>query len=522
MQGESDRRMSFHSQQLKNFTSFESGNDLRIFSVPKPNQVQPCGFSQLVEQQSFSMEEAQVVPDFGELIEALNDDKIEELTDNVFESQEQPRIRQSVYQASTEISELPRERIGSSDSEDLEIYLKPCVLTPTPVDRLYSTLDIAETTVFKFPTISLEEQRPKQTNLREILKPERCQADQISSCSEGTVVNRLSTGAVESGFKRFQKPFCFTPHSKTLRYLCDDSQTWGNKYGKAGIGMDLYKVSCESDTSSRDAPIVMTLEAQIPNFPPLQTCKNQSSLPAKVYPHPEIPHESACIQEHVGSYVCLKQEKGYFSEEQLCSLPIPELVTDNFYGNCANSDRLQASQELSRGTESNKRKRNGRNSSIKNGVRKSEDGVSSKSDCKRAKKQAAASYFGLQNCKQEDEVKTASCFIDQLNSVRKPQTTESNVCGKSSKIIECNNSVHNDTEKQRRDNMKMKLRQLHLSLPEIEKREKVPKIAILRCAKKYICELENKTAELERIKLDQKELNRKLFSKLLALTNSRR
>lgn len=75
-------------------------------------------------------------------------------------------------------------------------------------------------------------------------------------------------------------------------------------------------------------------------------------------------------------------------------------------------------------------------------------------------------------------------------------------------------AFHNDTEKQRRDQMKNRFESLRKMIPKVEKLQKAPKILILRKAWEYIVHLQKEDDKLHSIKESLKLSNKQLLDKL--------
>ena len=100
---------------------------------------------------SSSADDAQVVPDFNDILETIHVDMDKSSISSVsFLTEREASIR--TRQDDNCDKSGPKRR--HSERDELEIYF-PCVLTPIPVDRLYSTL-ADDPTVFKFPASSSE------------------------------------------------------------------------------------------------------------------------------------------------------------------------------------------------------------------------------------------------------------------------------------------------------------------------------------------------------------------------------
>lgn len=78
-------------------------------------------------------------------------------------------------------------------------------------------------------------------------------------------------------------------------------------------------------------------------------------------------------------------------------------------------------------------------------------------------------------------------------------------------------AFHNDTEKQRRDQMKVRFEKLRKVIPKIEKFPKASKIVILRKAKECILHLEKEENRLEALKKTLKIKNKQLLEKLQSI-----
>lgn len=484
--------MNFNLNNFEDTVSFENIKGVDISSDQQPNQDQPklsCFFEPF-EEQNCSMEEAQVVPDFKDLIEGFDDNKRLDLTDNVFESEHQT---QSLY----ENCQFPRERMGSSDSEDLDIYLKPCVLTPTPVERLYSTLDIAETTLFKFPPVTdTAETKIEQPSLMEILKSESYPG-QSSICEEADT---------EFYTKRTRNLPYLTGQPQAPIFFSETRQSWDSSHIKNSWNIELCRSFYQSDISPLHRAMAETSQAdsQIPNFPPSATSLNRLSEVPKINVFSDFDETSTSENNNIEMCTSQKQTSRVLSHEKLSNFP------QNLKDDCCKDEVIKQPIQLLEDT-----------SLKRNDVTKLINNDSPRNSCKSTNYYNSLFDMCLQNCKIEKDVNPRSPCHNKCTFVTNqeiPCTLDKNAELKT----ESTNikSVHNDTEKQRRDNMKMKLRQLRLVVPELENCEKVSKIIILRCAQKYICQLKNEMEELEQIKLREKTRNEELFSKLLSLTNS--
>lgn len=482
--------MSLNSNHFEDTISFENRKRVSLFTVLPPNQDYPN-----VVGQGYSMDEPQVVPDFGDLVEGYRESRECDIIDNVFENEDQIR---SLYQPNRENCEFPRERISSTESEGLEIYLKPCVLTPTPVERLYSTLDIAETTVFKFPSIIGKETNTEEPSLRDILKSGSFQTKTLSVCkeaSEACQYNRLENAHLPKT-------------QQTVNFASENNHSW-EEHRK-----NVFEVRLGDDSRVTDAIVLEKMKtinqavSPVPNFAPFQTSENRASPAPTTHLNSVLCQDTVYDKNRVEIHECEKQKNWCLSCDNSVSF------CQNFLKDVCQQDGTPNDSMLKRQVSICKRN----SSLIKTGCCKQKDGFWSRNSCKRTK---FSPDFCLQNSKDEKNLKTRNYFSGLNESVTE-QDMNCNLNKKNDFSKVCSNvkAFHNDTERQRRENMKNKLQNLRLVIPELKNQEKISKIAILKCAQKYICKLKNEMNELERLKLEEKHKNEQLFSKLLSLSNS--
>ena len=109
-----------------------------------------------------TQDDFQVVPDFSDLMQTIADDmgKKTWIIDAKCKSEQCREVQQ---RPSIENEKTPGRR---SERDELEIYLNQSLLTPLPVERLYSTLDADSTEVFRFPSpLVSDDEKPESIKL---------------------------------------------------------------------------------------------------------------------------------------------------------------------------------------------------------------------------------------------------------------------------------------------------------------------------------------------------------------------
>ncbi|XP_031573361.1 myc protein-like [Actinia tenebrosa] len=402
-----------------------------------------------------------------------------------------------------------------SDTDSLDVYLKPCVITPTKVEDLYSTLESQNNIIFQFPpekmTTPLEcsESNVQANQENEGLDDSNAFEIQLCSLSHHEGLN------IESGNDRNLNPY----HSNDLfeqKCHCFLNTNMGLSHRLASHHLEPESRIQTNNDSPSNIPSILsnTTEFQKPSDYSESSSLNESSFPPfllelsnqRCFPLKEARGKPANICQNIpnGSISLNCDKKDYLHTEN----------KDN------SSDKREAIKEEPQGklsTAINVFREDSK--TIPHHVQNQERTANTKND----EKQAEPRKFDNQNFKHllshSETLKKESCVnislfeknymesdVEMSSEVRKIATR--------GKTHHDTRNIHNDTEKQRRDDMKTRFENLRQVIPKIENVEKTPKVQILKQAWKYITYLEQEEQTLEIIKTREKEYNQKLLKRL--------
>lgn len=462
---------------------------------------------------TLAFDDTQVVPDFNDLLETIHVD-IDRTSD----------------------SSGPRRR--NSERDELEIYF-PCVLTPLPVDRLYSTL-VDDSTVFKFPVASVEflaDDKSKQGWSSEdggpsnyISQDNRHSLDSfanlsIFSCPGGSEPKFndtldltsetwkqqnfsdtwISLTGKKSPFDNTEEQNRFSNSAPQQRVLPLSTMIIGNKL-KFEKCLGLASGSCPeainivTDQNSNSAKVVtprqssqtaydlpvqfMPTSQQRLEFPESLTVNNDLSL------NPfSLDDQRNLFDGPVGKPAFMKQEHGEdgetsFEHTRLEYREVPPLVSN--LGICNAQENL------------------------------------CKKKSRRAKELPCFANNGMVKTKATANHEGSDVEYSEISHTRSKSRKSKPEGNERGQFYHGNSrGFHNDMEKQRRVNMKTRFENLRMALPELSDNGKASKIAILRKALECIGMLEKESTELENVKRTERLKNIELLNKLQKITSGK-
>lgn len=488
---------------------------------------------------SSATDDVQVVPNFNDILETLHVDMDKRISQStLFLTESETATRAPQDQNCDKF--VPKRR--HSERDELEIYF-PCVLTPIPVDRLYSTLS-DDSTVFKFPATSgefLADDKAERTSLHQL---------DSSHTSISTTEGRHSLESF-GNFSVFSVPYGnqvqFEISANTLELTpgtCKKREVFN---ARCSAHEKNYNTSNEEHSQSSCGPSEMA-EKQIllptatsveSNFN-FQKCLTNLCHPEAVdsvqRPIPQAPTCAIPLEFNAtpNSELHLKFPPNLTFDADLSSInpvSLEENLTNSFFFQNRARKLGFGNPEFECGKALSKHS---------NAVVFNRNAGTSPSEIN-ACQNSAPDNFGNRNFKPTtqlscysniDKFKSkATASIDNQNSPRLTRT-----CGKTKNS--CNRSrsaktershkigldirdFHNDMEKQRRTNMKTRFENLRLSMPELWDNGKASKIVILQKALQYIGKLEQESIELEKRKRTERLRNMELLDKLQTITSGK-
>ena len=487
---------------------------------------------------SSATDDVQVVPNFNDILETLHvdmDKKTSQSTSFLTESETSTRARQDQNCDNS----VPKRR--HSERDELEIYF-PCVLTPIPVDRLYSTLS-DDSTVFKFPATSgefLVDDKSERTLLHQL---------DSSHTSISTTEGRHSLESF-GNFSVFSLPYGsqvqFETSSNMLTSETCKKQDFSDTHCSA-LGKNYNSSNEEHCSHSSSGPWKMAEKQILPptatsvestfNFQKcLTSICHAEAVDSVQRPIPQAPTPALLLEFNAtsNSELNLKFPPNLTYDADHSSInrvSLEETLTNSFYFQNRARNLGFGNPESECGKAPSKHS---------NAVVFNRNAATSPSEIN-ARLNSAPDNFGKRNFKPTTQL---SCYsnidkfkskttasIDNPSSPRLTRTcgitknsctrTRSAKTERSHKIGHDIRDFHNDMEKQRRTNMKTRFENLRLSMPELCDNGKASKIVILQKALQYIGKLEQESIELEKKKRTERFRNMELLEKLQTITSGK-
>jgi len=496
-----------------------------------------------------AFDDAQVVPDFNDVLETIHVDMDKTSVSSAPFADESESCA-SISQ--TENRYFPGAKRRNSERDELEIYF-PCVLTPIPVDRLYSTLS-DDLTVFKFPATT-DEFLPDDESMHS-LTSEHCgnynSFSQDHRHSLDSFAN-LSIFSFPGGSEaKFDVPGNKLEQTPEIRQQQEASKSWFSTRGK-GCGS-----SEERNRFSENGPECINKQHVFPpwtltlgnNFK-LQDFVTNSSRPKAIN---TVFGENKC--ETKVSTLRQSCETICDFSTQLNTAPVshqylefpPNLTAntdpsqnpfwlDGWRNRCILDSSIErpilGKRDFDEGCEtSSERSRTGFLERAPVEVNLSIP-IAPESNCKkkprRAKELSRNLNSGTVKTKatrnqENSDVDNYTELNDLDNSTEDNTRIEDGVEGscksRAGESLHRSNSrgFHNDMERQRRINMKTRFENLKMAVPELSDNKKASKITILRKALECIGMLEKESVELENLKRAERQRNIELLNKLQKIT----
>lgn len=489
-----------------------------------------------------AFDDAQVVPDFNDVLEVAHVD-LEKTTISfgpfVVDTANYANVRE------LENSDLSGPKLRNSERDELEIYF-PCVLTPIPVDRLYSTLD--DSTVFKFPANSDEFLSDDKSKEGWTSKPQNSSFDSSFSKDNRHSLDSFANLSVLSfpGGSEGQVnalPNQLGQTSEILEHRDVSPNPWISSRKKdydSAEGQNCFSVDdppCNvkpqilptSTTTSRDSfkfqealrntscPQALSIVTEEDNCDPKVITPPQSfhtmyNLPIQLNNAP-APQQYIELAPNLAKNVDLShhpfsldgwESSGVFDNPTETLIVVKKGYREGDESFC---DRLVTSSFELASAELKSRILSGPESNSK-----------MKSD--RARKLLPYSNSGAVKIEAKGK-KTRSYFNHSADhNTRTSESTKISDKSRSaaSSYHENSRGFHNDMEKQRRINMKTRFQNLRMVVPDLLDNEKASKISILQKALECIGMLEKESAGLENLKRVERLRNIELLNKLQKIT----
>ena len=469
-------------------------------------------------------DDTQVVPDFDDLLEKIRAD-----IDRTGVSRESLVAETECRSSRAHFDSSGRPKRRKSERDELEIYF-PCVLTPLPVDRLYSTL-ADDATVFKFPVSSIEHFANDKS--KQYLSSEHdLNADEIRhsldsfdnvsvlSFSEGSEKKfvksdvtstdaRISTGGNEHDFIEEQQQFLDTGQTciSEQQILPLSTMTIGNK----------LKFQNSITSGSCPEAIHVCISSLDQNT---QSSRKQCGSPWQRSQTIHDPLVQSSNTSTSAEYLELSQSVKVNTDPSLNVFPM------NNWRNCVNFDIPVKNPSFTK------------DGFVEGGEAPVEcsrlgflapppicpriDNASMNLCDHKAGQEEESSLCGnfaviKTGTNYEDSDETVSIKFASKRSKNRNAKPIGNERGTS---YSCSSrGFHNNLEKQRRINMKARFQNLRMALPELSDNQRASKIAILRKALECIGMLEKESVKLEYIKRTEKLKNIELLNKLQNITS---
>lgn len=491
---------------------------------------------------SSTTDDVQVVPDFSDILETIHVDMDKRSTPSTWlltESETYTRTRQ-VQNCDNSV---PKRR--HSERDELEIYF-PCVLTPIPVDRLYSTLSV-DSTVFKFPATS---------------------GEFLADDKSGRVLSHQLHGP--------HSPISTTEDRHSLESFGNFS-VFSLSYGSQGqfdVSANMLELTSEKCKERDVFDTRISTHEEHYSTSKKEHCSQSSCGPSDMAEKQILPPTATSVENNFNFQKSLRNichPEAVDTAEVSMQRPISQTLTDAIpleFNTAPNSDNhVKFPPNLTLDTDLSplngvSLEENLTNSFFFHNRARKHDFRSHEFECGKAPHvrgnavacnlsagtssemnaslYSAANDFGKRNFK---PTRHLTCYsnIDKFKSKSTASTDNKNsphltrICGeakssrrarsvkteRSHKNAPDTRDVHNDMEKQRRINMKTRFENLRLSMPELWDNGKASKIVILQKALQYIGKLEQESIELEKEKRAERFRNMELLDKLQTITSGK-
>lgn len=466
-------------------------------------------------------DDTQVVPDFDDLLETIHVD-----IDRTGVSRESLVAESECCTSRVRCDSSGRPKRRKSERDELEIYF-PCVLTPLPVDCLYSTL-ADDATVFKFPVPS-NEHFANDKSKQYLSSESDLNADEVRhsldsfanvsvlSFSEGSETKfvksdvtstkaRISTGGNEHDFIEEQQQFLDTGQTciSEQQILHLSTVTIGNK------------LKFQNSVTSGSCPEAIVISAPDQNTSSGKQCENPWRRSQTVHD----PLVQSSNMSTSAEYVEPSQSVKVNTDPSLYVFPM------NTWRKHVNFDILVKNPSLTKdgfveGGESSVECRRLGYLALPP-ISSSSDNTSMNLFDNGAGREEESSLRGnfaviKSGTNHEDSDENSSTKFANRRSKNRNAVPRGNERGTS---YSCSSrGFHNNLEKQRRINMKTRFQNLRRALPELSDNQRASKIAILRKALECIGMLEKESVKLEYIKRTEKLKNIELLNKLQNITS---
>lgn len=493
---------------------------------------------------SSATDDAQVVPDFNDILETIHvdmDKRSIPSTSFLTEYETSTRARQDQNCNNS----VPKRR--HSERDELEIYF-PCVLTPIPVDRLYSTLS-DDSTVFKFPASS-GEFLPDDKSGHGLLHKSDSAYNSISSTEGRHSLESFGNFSVFSLPYGSQEQFdVSTDMLELTSETCkkqDLSDAYISTHGEDHNTSKEEYFSEGSDPSEMVEKQILPLTAtSVENDLNFQT---NSCQPEAVNTTEDTYGGKFSMQRPISqglTYALPLEFNTAQNSEHHVKFP-PNLTFDADLSS-VNPVSLEETLTNSFFFQNRARKLGVGNHEFECGKAPSEHGSAVVFNCSAGTSSEINSslYSAPDNFRKRNSkpARQLTCYsnIDRFKSKTTASIDNENspcltrTCGKVKNIRKTKSAktershkngpdtrdFHNDMEKQRRTNMKTRFENLRLAMPELWDNGKASKIVILQKALQYIGMLEHESIELEKRKRAERLRNIELLDKLQKITSGK-
>ena len=400
---------------------------------------------------SVSIDDAQVVPDFDDLLETISNSRV---------LQEEPLQTCSL-------------RRGNTERDELDIYF-PCVVTPIPVDNLYSTLN-EDSSIFKFPLSEDEvvfDDKLESLNTLSVLS-----FSDITPVNNFLIDNDRHDKTKGSGNQCLQVPLVLKAEQDSNR---DEEER-------------LYIDNRPKEISWNEEPNLTLLSSKsrnVFNFQMPFICRYSPGVEKK---------EQSCCSADLSTH----ERNPPSIDSFVVQMPNPKLLDDsNPRKHYVSFDKLPDNRNHN---DQYDKYGSSQRSFMRHGGRKPS--------------LRSRQSLGTGLSEQSPQLKDGKAHRSTRGNTRQIRNQNS------PQVAECElrhtepRDVHNDMEKQRRTNMKTRFQKLQLVVPELAGSAKASKIVILRNAFEYINALEKESVNLENVKRIERQRNTELLEKLQKITS---
>lgn len=494
---------------------------------------------------SAAVDDAQVVPDFNDILETIHVDIDKSSIPSasfLTEPEASTRTRQD------ENCDNSSSKRRHSERDELEIYF-PCVITPIPVDRLYSTLS-DDSTVFKFPASSgefLPDDKAGHGPSNQLDGP----YNSISN-AEGRRHSLESFGNLSVFSFPYGSQVQFEVSGNMLELpseTCKKQElskscisTQGKFYNTSEEGYFYEDTGPPEISEKQTLPLPGTAVENNFNF---QESSTNSCRPEAVNIADDTYGGKVSIQqptsqtiyglpfqlntaENAEHHVSFPPNLTFHANLSVNPVSLEETLTNGFFFQNRAREPVVGNHELNGGEVPFEHSRpeflvcsEGTSSELNSSLYSARDNF-----YKRNSRQTRE----LSRHSNIDKIKSeATASIDEENSPCMTRTSGKVKNSRKTKTIKTERAhkhgdtrdFHNDMEKQRRTNMKTRFQNLRLTVPELWDNEKASKIVILQQAFQYIGVLEKESTELEIMKRAERLRNIELLEKLQTITSGK-